>query len=274
MEENKEKDEVIEVKETEMVNEEIKQDEVEVEKEVKTKNGKKKTIISVIIILLLLLVIGGLLYYRYITQTGRIELVLVDQNDLPVIGAEINLKKANGKNIGNVDTGADGKIKYYKVREGDYILEIIDMPEGYEVEDNSKIANISVEDNSTTYVKMTGERNIGYLKVTVSDENENVMKDVKVNIYDEEGFLLVSHTTNDDGTIYNVFPEEGIYHFDLAQNQDIISKYQLDTTMYRITVDDLNKTFIKEIKVKKDNIENVVAEESKNTTNVENVVAK
>ena len=254
------------------VNQNNEEDKFEIEKEVKIKGNKKKIIIVSIIILTILIMIGGFLFYKHITQKGRIEFILVDQKDLPVIGAKVELKNANGKNIGSVNSGADGKINYYNVRAGDYILEIVEMPEGYEIEEKSKIVNISVIDNSTTYVKMTGKRNIGYLKVVVTDELDNLMEGVEVIISNIYGEFITSKETNEDGAIYHSFVEDGMYYFNLSINQEIASRYQLDTTLYRITVDDENKTFIKELKIKKDDIENVIAEEYKDTINKENVV--
>lgn len=240
----------------------------------KGKFGKIKIVIGILVLLLVVIagIVGVKFYLNSNAKTGRIEFVIVDQTEIPVVGAEINLAKENGEDIGTVKSGADGKINYYNVKEGNYVINVINMPEGYEIDENAKDVNIEVQENTTTEIEIKGKRNIGALKVIVKDENDNLMEGVEVNFCNVKGELIEKLVTDENGVDYKVIPEEGVYYFDLATSQEITGSYLIDTTLYRINIDETNKTFIKELKVKKDLIENVIAEEAKDLV-TENVVA-
>ena len=60
---------------------------------------------------------------------GEIQLVKVDQDDQPVKGAVFSLTNSKGENLGEVTTGSDGKISFYKVAEGQYTLTEVSAPE-------------------------------------------------------------------------------------------------------------------------------------------------
>ena len=243
--------------------------------ESRANKGKAKMVIGILIALLVLIavIVGVKFCLTQNGEAGRIEFTLVDQSEFPIVGAEINLSKENGDNIGKVKSGADGKINYYNVKDGKYVIDVINMPEGYEIAEEFKNVDITVEDEKTTNVTLTGKRNIGALKIVVKDQDDKLMENIEVNFSNDLGVFIDKLVTNEDGVIYYTIPENGLYHFDLATNQEIAGRYLIDTTLYRIVVDDENKTFVKELRVKEDVIENVIAEESKNIV-AENVVTE
>lgn len=195
-----------------------------------------------IIIVLALIILGIFIYNIFSNQTGRIEFILKDQANQPVIGATVNLRKASGKDIGTVQTGKDGKITYYKVRKGEYIIEITELPEGYGIK-GDKAFDVDVKTGETSSLTKKCTRAGGNLTVAIFDNNKVAMEGIKLNIYDEEGYLLSSYVSDNEGKIYHTFLEDGVYYFKQDEEQEIENKENLDFTMYKITIDDENKTF-------------------------------
>lgn len=83
------------------------------------------------------------------TTLGRIELIVADKKNSPVTGSVFNLIDSNGNFIMEVKTGKDGVVDFYSVPEGDYTLEQISAPEGYEIKEKSKKVTIVAGELST-----------------------------------------------------------------------------------------------------------------------------
>lgn len=83
-----------------------------------------------------------------VTTIGTIDLTAIDNADNPIIGARFALKSKDGKTYGEINSGTDGKVMFYGVPEGEYILEQISVPEGYELSETAK--NITVNGGKTT----------------------------------------------------------------------------------------------------------------------------
>lgn len=175
--------------------------------------------------------------WEKVTTLGKIELVKVDQEDQPVVGAKFALKDANGKVLGEVNTGTDGKITFYSVPVGEYILEEIEAPEGYQIKD--KTQNVTVKAGETSTVKFVNERITGKLVITKVDDANKPLANVTFEIYDEEGYLVNTVVTDENGKA-NVNVGYGTYYFKETQAPE---GYIMDETLYRFKVDEENRTF-------------------------------
>lgn len=189
------------------------------------------------------------MYNKLSKSTGRIELYLHDSSDLPISSANVLLKKDDYSSIGEVETGRDGKIIYYKVPEGSYIIEILELPEGYEFGSNKEV-KFDVNEKKTTKIKFECKRNIGMLAVTIVNSNGEPMENVSLDVYDKEGYRIYKRDSDSDGKIYVKFWENDVYYFRQSEEQENIEKENLDFTMYKLEINEENKTFYKTIKNK------------------------
>lgn len=171
------------------------------------------------------------------TTLGKIELVKVDQDDQPVIGAEFALKDSTGRVLGTDFTSNDGKITFYSVPVGDYILEEIAAPTGYTIKEKSK--NVTVVGGQMSTVKFVNERITGKLVITKIDDANKPLANVTFEIYDEEGYLVERVVTDANGKA-SVNVNYGTYFFKETAAPE---GYIMDTTLYKFKVDENNRTF-------------------------------
>ena len=88
-----------------------------------------------------------------ITTLGKIQLTVVDNTNTPIVGAKFKLKDNEGNELGEMETGTDGMINFYSVPEGEYTLEQVYVPDGYEISDPSKnLVTIGGETLKFTFV--------------------------------------------------------------------------------------------------------------------------
>ena len=178
------------------------------------------------------------------TQTegrGRIELVKVDQDNQPVVGAKFKLENTKGESLGEVSTGTDGKIIFLNVPAGDYKLIEIEAPTGYVIKTQS--TNVTVVAGDTTNVTVTNERITGKLVITKVDDANTPIENVTFEIYDEDGYLHETIVTNAEGKA-TVNLDYGKYFF---KEVDVPEGYIMDDTLYTFTVDAENRTFLKTV---------------------------
>lgn len=176
--------------------------------------------------------------WEKVTTLGKIKLVKVDQDDQPVVGAKFALKDSEGNLILEAETGTDGIITFYKVPEGEYILEEISAPEGYEIVD--KTTNVTVVGGETSEVKIVNERKSGKLIITKVDDADKPLADVTFEIYDEEGYVMDTITTDENGKASTKNLDYGTYYFKEISAPE---GYIMDENLYRFKLDDENRTF-------------------------------
>ena len=128
------------------------------------------------------------------TTLGKIKLTKVDQDDQPVSGATFELKDTTGKSYGQVTTGDDGIITFYKVPEGQYILEEVEAPQGYTITEKSK--NVTVVGGQTAEVKFVNDRITGRLVITKVDDTNKPLANVTFEIQDSNNKVVGRITTN------------------------------------------------------------------------------
>lgn len=86
-----------------------------------------------------------------VTTLGRIELIVVDENNQPVSGSVFHLIDAYNNFLMEVQSRSDGIIDFYSVPVGDYTIKQISAPEGYKIKENSK--KVTVIGGELTTVK-------------------------------------------------------------------------------------------------------------------------
>lgn len=207
----------------------------------------KKKICLILLLVLIVILVGVFVYIKFFKCTGRIELYLHDSSELPVRNANVALKKENGDVIGEVKTGQDGKITYYNVKADSYIIEVLEVPEGYEIE-MEKEHKLEVLKSKITTIDIECKRTVAVLAVTIVNSNDEPIKGVTLDVYDEEGYKLHTIDSDADGKVYVEFPEDGVYYFRQSEEQEDMETENLDMTMYKIVVDKDNRTFYKTIK--------------------------
>lgn len=149
-------------------------------------------------------------------------------------GAEYGLYDSKDKLIIIGKTDKNGKIIFDKLTKGNYSVREIFPSHGYTL--NNSVSRIFVETNAleviyTSYEK-TIKNKIVIIKNLDDEENKTCIKekDIKFNIYDEEGNLIKEETTNNDGEIIVELPygkyvikqmsaPEGV---DMVRNKEII----------------------------------------------------
>lgn len=76
--------------------------------------------------------------FEKVTTIGKIELIVTDKEDKPMVGAKFELIDSSEKVLGEVSTGTDGKVMFYSVPVGEYTLKQTAAPEGYEIKEETK----------------------------------------------------------------------------------------------------------------------------------------
>ena len=176
-----------------------------------------------------------------VDTVGRIVLTKVDQDDQPVVGAKFRLEKEDGTVLGEVETGADGVVTFYRVPTGNYRLVEIEAPTGYVIKGATH--NVTVVTGEVTNVKVVNERITGKLVITKIDDTNKPLKDVTFNIYDSNKQFVTDVTTDENGKA-TVNVDYGTYYF---QEVNAPEGYIMDDTIYTFNVDAENRTFYKTI---------------------------
>lgn len=123
-------------------------------------------------------------------------------NNKPIQGATFNVKYSDGTNIGNFTTDSNGTISVNKLRQGTVIVTEISVPDIYILDTSSK--NVTLEYNSTSTLNVTNARKKGNIKVIKYDKDNHEIKlsDVEFKLYNENGTLINTYTTDTNGEIY------------------------------------------------------------------------
>lgn len=176
--------------------------------------------------------------WENVTTIGSIELIKVDQDDEPVVGAKFALKSTDGKTYGELETGTDGRIMFYGVPVGEYILEEISAPEGYAIKDKSQ--NVTVVGGETSTVKFVNERLTGKLVITKVDDANKPLANVTFEIYDEDEYIVDTITTDENGKASSKNLDYGTYYFKEVSAPE---GYIMDENLYKFELNEENRTF-------------------------------
>ena len=178
---------------------------------------------------------------------GMIQLNCEDQTYQPVIGGKYDLRNED-ETIKNVEVGVDGTVKFYEVPAGKYTLVSTSIPEGYELPYPE--TEIEIKKGQKITVTKTYKRIVPRLVLTVEDDDGNPLENAKIELYDEEEYILDTGYTNEDGIYTFNFETAGTYYM---QQLEAKEGYVIDDTLYRLKLDDdENFTFYTTIVNKED----------------------
>ena len=153
----------------------------------------KKLIIALIILIVVLAAFAfGWFFATMQNQKeqeniGMIQLNCEDQTYQPVIGGKYDLRNED-ETIKNVEVGVDGTVKFYEVPAGKYTLVSTSIPEGYELPYPE--TEIEIKKGQKITVTKTYKRIVPRLVLTVEDEDGNPLENAKIELYDEEEYIL------------------------------------------------------------------------------------
>ena len=223
-------------------------------KHVKKKKSKKNKILFsigiIIIIIGILWIVWGQknLNSEKVITLGKIELISVNQFNEPIIGEEFALYDYEENLLLEIKTGTDGKVMFYKVPVGDYILKIKNLDSKYKSNQEEQV--FSVQGGKTTTITFTNtwQEAIFSLYAVDSNDSETKISGATFELYDEEGYILSTMTTNNEGLAQEEL-EPGTYYF---QQQTTKNGYKIDDTLYRVKISNNQKTFKTTIKNEKE----------------------
>ena len=213
----------------------------------------KKVIIALIILIVVLaaFAFGWFFATRHNQKEqaniGMIQLKCEDQTYQSVVGGKYDLRNED-ETIASAKVGVDGIVKFYEVPVGKYKLVSTSIPEGYELPYPE--TEIEIKKGQKITVTKTYKRVVPRLVLTVEDEDGNPLENAKIELYDEEEYILDTGYTNGDGIYAFNFETTGTYYM---QQLEAKEGYVIDDTLYRIRLDDdENFTFYTTIVNKED----------------------
>ena len=213
----------------------------------------KKVIIALIILIVVLAAFAFGWFFatrqnqKEQANIGMIQLKCEDQTYQSVVGGKYDLRNED-ETIASAKVGVDGIVKFYEVPVGKYKLVSTSIPKGYELPYPE--TEIEIKKGQKITVTKTYKRIVPRLVLTVEDEDGNPLENAKIELYDEEEYILDTGYTNGDGIYAFNFETTGTYYM---QQLEAKEGYVIDDTLYRIRLDDdENFTFYTTIVNKED----------------------
>ena len=213
----------------------------------------KKVIIALVILIVVLAAFAFGWFFatrqnqKEQANIGMIQLKCEDQTYQAVVGGKYDLRNED-ETIASAKVGVDGIVKFYEVPVGKYKLVSTSIPEGYELPYPE--TEIEIKKGQKITVTKTYKRIVPRLVLTVEDEDGNPLENAKIELYDEEEYILDTGYTNGDGIYAFNFETTGTYYM---QQLEAKEGYVIDDTLYRIRLDDdENFTFYTTIVNKED----------------------
>lgn len=224
------------------------------------KNQKNKLIIILVILLVIVVVFVGAYFMiknnrnnnktekseiqdtSEVTTLGKIKLICIDEENNPIAGCKFELLDNDEKTYGEVETGDDGIITFYKVPEGDYKIKQIEINPEYELkEEDTK--NVIVKGGETSEITFENKVILGKFEITVIDKNKNAVKDAVFEIADNDDNIVDTLNSDENGKCL-ITVRCGTYYLKEKSAPDGVT---IDSKTYSFTVDKDNKTFYKTI---------------------------
>lgn len=174
---------------------------------------------------------------------GGIELVKVDQDNNPVVGAKFELTRSDGTKIGDVTTGVDGKVTFTNVPVGDYVLTETEAPSGYSI--INKTTNVTVKKGEVTQVKVENKRmKAAVIIAKTYEDKETPIQNVKFEISNEKGEVLQTITTNERGLAGVKDLPLGTYYYKEIEAPENV---KMDTEKHQFTLSEDDQVLIVDV---------------------------
>ncbi len=142
--------------------------------------------------------------YFYEVENTRIKGVLeiskTDKNDNPLKGAEFTVYDSYDKEIQKAVTDENGLAKFENLVYGSYYYVETKAPEGYVLDSN--IHAFEIKDNGVVLKEtVNNEQIVGNIKVVKVDENNNLLANAEITLYDLEGNIVENAITDENGLV-------------------------------------------------------------------------
>lgn len=198
--------------------------------------------ITFVVLLLIAGVCGWLLNSEFNVndkkEVGTIVLKCEDQTYQTVSDGTYDLRSEDGL-VMSATADEKGIITFEDISVGSYTIVSTSIPEGYELPYPE--TEIDLQEGKKVSITKTYKRIVPRLVLTVEDEDGNPIKDAKIELYNEEEYILNTGYTNEEGLYTFNFDTTGTYYMQQLEAPD---GYVKDDTLYRLTLDeDDNFTF-------------------------------
>lgn len=165
-------------------------------------------------------------------EKGILEFTKLDATTKEGVGGTlIEVYSEDNETLFTGTTDENGKIVISDLVVGNYYLIEKEPAEGYIIS-NEKVSFKIRKDSEVVKVEMENEKIKSLITIIKKDGNGQVLKGVKIGIYDLDGNLIYSAFTNDEGKI-EVTLEYGKYYY---QELETIDSYILDNEKYYFDV--------------------------------------
>lgn len=136
---------------------------------------------------------------------GEINVLKVNENNIPLEGVEIGLYDSNFKMIKTYKTDVNGKINISDLDLETYYLKEISTLEGYILDNEYKKVELKYKDDKsnivTENIKITNEKVKCDVVYITSSNDGTILPNVEINVYDENNNIVYNGKTNSEGKI-------------------------------------------------------------------------
>lgn len=136
---------------------------------------------------------------------GEINVLKVNEDNMPLEGVEIGLYDSNFKMIKTYKTDVNGKINISDLDLETYYLKEISTLEGYVLDDEYKKVELKYKDDKsnivTENIKIINEKVKCDVVYITSSNDGTFLPNVEINVYDENNNIVYNGKTNSEGKI-------------------------------------------------------------------------
>lgn len=159
-----------------------------------------------------------------------ITLKAVTANGAVLGGVTFNVVKANGDFVGQYTTEANGLIQLPAMEPGDYVVNIMTVPNGYILDTTAR--TITVKANTPMLETFIVNATAGLTIRVTEQQTGNGVKGVSLKVMTVTGVLVGNYTTNSAGYAY-VDAAPGEY---VVYQTYVPEDYVIDNTPYNVTI--------------------------------------
>ncbi|MDO4282847.1 MAG: SpaA isopeptide-forming pilin-related protein, partial [Clostridia bacterium] len=172
---------------------------------------------------------------------GKLEIIKLDERDLPIEGVKFEIKDANGNIVDTIITDKDGKATSKELILGTYYYQEVEAPEKYVIDSNEYEFDLTKNEEVISKIVVNIEKYGNLQIIKLDKETKKTIANVTFNIIDSEGTIVDIITTDANGiavsknlvlgtySYYEVSAPNGyiidnnVYEFKLTEHHEIKS---------------------------------------------------
>ena len=160
-------------------------------------------------------------------ETTSVTITKVDENDVPLSGATIAIYDEEGNEVFRDVTNEFGKISVSGLYVGTYTYREIECPDGYVLDETTYTFTIDAEGNVDGENVIVNKQTS--VEITKTDETGNPISGATIGIFNEDGELLITVVTDENGKAIATGLLSGKYYF-----QEVLpaSGYEINGNKY------------------------------------------